>query len=75
MESFDDEARLAIALVSFFVGVVNAQASSIVIPTTGGDIQSFGETNAATYGQTFKTVNAVNLVLDSFSLWVVDVQF
>jgi len=66
---------LSIALVSFFVGVVNAQASSIVIPETGGQIHSFGETNSATYGQTFKTVNAVDLVLDSFSLWVVDFSF
>jgi hypothetical protein len=65
---------LAIALVSFFVGVVNAQASSIVITATS-TIEPFGETAVATFGQTFKTVNAVDLVLDSFSLWLLDPGF
>jgi hypothetical protein len=48
-----------------------SEASSIVIGSNT-NVQHFGEPSDATFGQTFKTVNATDVVLDSFSFWLND---
>src|SRR4051812_11768719 len=63
-------AATSFLVVSLFA-VRHAEASSIVIGG-GTDIRSFGEFNTATYGQTFKTPDAVDLALNSFSFWLND---
>jgi hypothetical protein len=64
--------RIAILFFSVVVlWVRSADASSISIGSTSAEC-CFGDGATATFGQTFKTPDAIDVMLDSFSFWVND---
>ena len=58
------------------IAVIPSLSSATTIDTTGGWLgtgaAAFGEGDTATYGQTFKTPDAVNTVLDSSTFYLDD---
>jgi hypothetical protein len=66
------------ALVAVLILARTAEATSITIATNNTISSSFGEPNIASWGQTFRTPDAIDLRIDGFSLWMndlIDVNF